>query len=93
MKRIVPEAAKDARGFTRWIRPTMRGYMMACCDCGLVHELQFRVGKVRNRWKDGRWNADLLPNRDYRVFMRGRRAQRYTDRQRAKRSAIEERGK
>ena len=26
-----------------WVRPNMDGYKMACCDCGLVHILQFRV--------------------------------------------------
>lgn len=27
----------------KWIRPVMHGYKMACCDCGLVHRLNFRV--------------------------------------------------
>lgn len=26
-----------------WIIPVMKGYRMACCDCGLVHELDFKV--------------------------------------------------
>ena len=26
-----------------WIRPVMKGYRMQCCDCGLVHILEFRV--------------------------------------------------
>lgn len=25
-----------------WIRPTPRGYRAACCDCGLVHVVDFR---------------------------------------------------
>lgn len=24
-----------------WLRPVKRGYRMMCCDCGLVHELDF----------------------------------------------------
>lgn len=28
-----------------WIQPIHRGYKMACCDCGLVHVLDFRVVK------------------------------------------------
>ncbi|HYF54675.1 MAG TPA: hypothetical protein VEA41_10490 [Salinarimonas sp.] len=28
-----------------WVQPTPRGYLMACCDCGLVHRLNFRVVK------------------------------------------------
>lgn len=30
-----------------WVQPIKRGYRMACCDCGLVHLMDFRV-------KDGR---------------------------------------
>ena len=26
-----------------WVRPVESGYKMACCDCGLVHNLDFRV--------------------------------------------------
>ncbi len=28
-----------------WIQPAPKGYRMACCDCGLVHSLDFRVIK------------------------------------------------
>lgn len=27
----------------QWIAPKRRGYRLACCDCGLVHELEFRL--------------------------------------------------
>lgn len=26
-----------------WIFPIMDGYKMCCCDCGLVHRMEFRV--------------------------------------------------
>jgi len=26
-----------------WVQPVKRGYKMACCDCGLVHRINFRV--------------------------------------------------
>lgn len=26
-----------------WIRPVKRGYRTACCDCHLVHRLNFRL--------------------------------------------------
>lgn len=35
------EANED--GWTDWVRPVVEGYNMACCDCGLVHTLQFRT--------------------------------------------------
>ena len=25
-----------------WVRPVKRGYKMMCCDCGLVHVLDFK---------------------------------------------------
>jgi hypothetical protein len=27
----------------QWVRPQHEGFRLACCDCGLVHELNFRV--------------------------------------------------
>lgn len=30
-----------------WVQPILRGYSMVCCDCGLVHTINFRI-------KDGR---------------------------------------
>lgn len=26
-----------------WVQPVRRGYKLSCCDCGLVHRLDFRV--------------------------------------------------
>lgn len=26
-----------------WVRPVMKNYLMKCCDCGLVHRLDFKV--------------------------------------------------
>lgn len=86
LRRIQPEPGKGPRGFSRWIRPIMQSYMMACCDCGLVHEMQFHVLKVGKRWRDGRWNGDLLPRRTYRVMFRARRASAYTRKERHNRS-------
>lgn len=28
-----------------WVQPTRNGYKLACCDCGLVHRLDFHVVK------------------------------------------------
>ena len=27
----------------KWERPIHRGYLLACCDCGLTHRYDFRV--------------------------------------------------
>lgn len=26
-----------------WVQPRKKGYKMMCCDCGLVHVLNFRI--------------------------------------------------
>jgi hypothetical protein len=31
------------------VQPVRRGYRMACCDCGLIHELDFFVVKYGKR--------------------------------------------
>ena len=28
-----------------WVQPVRNGYLMKCCDCGLVHKMDFRVQK------------------------------------------------
>ena len=61
-KRLKP--AKDGE----WIQPQMRGYLMGCCDCGLVHRLNFRVAKTV---KNGKTVVDH-------VQFQAERAPRYT---------------
>jgi len=31
-----------------WVQPIPKGYKMACCDCGLVHTMNFKVIKYGN---------------------------------------------
>lgn len=32
-----------------WVRPKRRGYKMMCCDCGLIHRLDFRLVREGRR--------------------------------------------
>ena len=34
-----------------WIQPIEEGYKMACCDCGKVHKIDFRVVKGRAHFR------------------------------------------
>ncbi len=39
-------------GWSEWVMPIPKGYLMKCCDCGLSHRLNFRLvpygkGKVK----------------------------------------------
>lgn len=39
-----------------WVQPVRQGYKMACCDCGLVHNLDFRIHKGRVQFRAFRNN-------------------------------------
>lgn len=43
MAKYRQEVAIHPDGWSRWVYPEMDGYKMSCCDCGLVHQMQFRV--------------------------------------------------
>jgi hypothetical protein len=34
-----------------WIQPVPEGYKIACCDCGLVHNMDFRIYKGRIQFR------------------------------------------
>lgn len=51
---VLHTAGED--GFSEWVTPAQDSYLMKCCDCGLVHEMQSRVAKFRPR-----------PSEEYRV--------------------------
>jgi len=71
-----PLAGKN--GWTDWQKPVMRGYRLGCCDCGLVHDFDFRVVWIRKRHRDAGKEVDVLPSRYYQVEFRVRRNQRST---------------
>lgn len=33
----------DDEGWSEWVQPRHERYLLKCCDCGLVHEMQFRA--------------------------------------------------
>ena len=37
----------DDDGWTDWVCPKPQGYLMQCCDCGLIHEVDSRVAKYQ----------------------------------------------
>ncbi len=69
-KRFRQETQLTRRGFSHWVQPQMRKYLVCCCDCNLVHEMQFRVVGARK----------------LRVQFRARRAEGYTKRERKRRA-------
>lgn len=41
-----PKVGED--GWCEWIYPRMDDYRLACCDCGLVHEMQLKIVHVKH---------------------------------------------
>jgi hypothetical protein len=39
-----------------WVQPVEEGYKMACCDCGLVHKMDFRIHEGRVQFRAFRDN-------------------------------------
>jgi hypothetical protein len=55
-----------------WIKPVMSGYKMKCCDCGLVHEIDFRVLEMLEEHPDGSRTVSTVES-GYEVEIRARR--------------------
>ena len=49
MTKIKIEKQKHPKGWTRWCYPIMDDYKLVCCDCGLVHDMEFRVTQDYDR--------------------------------------------
>lgn len=39
-----------------WVQPIRRGYKQSCCDCGLVHKMDFRIYRGRAQFRAYRDN-------------------------------------
>lgn len=65
-------------GWSQWRWPVLRGYRMTCCHCGLVHDIEVDIHKVRRVSRDGRrFESSDRPVRGYRIrwrFKENRRA-------------------
>lgn len=68
--------------WSRWVQPVMRKYLMACCDCGLVHEMQFQALQQLSE-PNAKGELDAKRIRKGRVSFRVRRAPGHTKKIRA----------
>lgn len=69
-------------GWSDYQAPIPHKYKMACCDCGLVHDMEFLVIRVKKNSKTGRFVFDDVKTGvskgSYRVLLRARRNKRAT---------------
>lgn len=62
-----------------WVTPT-RQHRMACCDCGLVHDMTFRIVRIErlNGRKYGKLAIQFKPSRNERATAGRRRSAKLT---------------
>jgi len=60
------------------VLPIMDGYKMKCCDCGLVHTINFRAIKIGKRFEDGSFTYKELDSEKYGVEITAWRNNRAT---------------
>ena len=63
---LLSEATAETEDFEsisdgEWVQPVRRGYRMKCCDCGLVHRLDFKLVKYGNGKSKIRFRAFREP--------------------------------
>lgn len=75
--RVIPDTFEqhtpDADGWAQWTAPVHDSYLIKCCDCGLVHEMQFQVVPLLRHLNAEEWEAGE-PSEQHRVLFRARRA-------------------
>lgn len=65
-------------GWSDWFYPDMGGYEMACCDCHLVHQVEFIVVERTEVKRDGHFVPKTVRSRKLQVGMRVGRNNRAT---------------
>lgn len=75
----IPRLKENETGFTLPINPDPNGYKFACCDCGLIHDILFRVIKVTKQHPNGTFDYHEMPlNGPFQVQFKARRNNRST---------------
>jgi hypothetical protein len=74
----------DVIGYGEWIRPRMRDFREQCCDCGLIHRLDFRIvdegkgARAPKRRSRPRLHIEIRTRRDDRATSAARRMFKFT---------------
>jgi hypothetical protein len=81
---FIKHEVKNANDWSEWVCPDPRGYLMKCCDCGLVHEAEF--GVVRYKSETEREDCDIVDDPNLQAVFRMRRSEEWTPEDTAHRS-------
>jgi len=74
MSNVIPQdfikhEVENEGDWSEWVNPNLEQYFMKCCDCGLVHEMQFKVVK----YSEGD-ECEFVADVDLQAVFRARRA-------------------
>lgn len=65
-------------GWSDWEYPNMEKYKMQCCDCGLVHDIEFQAIRITKQNEDGSFQFEELPKDQFCVRLKAKRNNRST---------------
>lgn len=77
MAKFRVETAVEGK-WSREVHPAMSGYRMACCDCDLVHDMEFHIERVIRRHPDGSYDSEKTGDKDLIVVFKVARNNRST---------------
>jgi hypothetical protein len=65
-------------GWSDWFYPQMDKYEMACCDCCLVHDIEFQIVERTENKRSGEFMPKAVRGKKFQVGMRVARNNRAT---------------
>jgi len=66
---FIKHEVENEGDWSEWVNPKPEKYFMKCCDCGLVHEMQFKVAK----YSEGD-ECEFIADTNLQAVFRARRA-------------------
>jgi hypothetical protein len=73
---FIKHEVENADDWSEWVCPDPKGYLMKCCDCGLVHEAEF--GVVRYKSETEREDCDRVDDPNLQAVFRMRRSEQWS---------------
>ena len=73
---FVTHTVEQPDDWSEWVCPDPKGYLMKCCDCGLVHEAEF--GVVRYKSETEREDCDMVDDPNLQAVFRMRRSEKWS---------------
>jgi len=72
---FIKHEVENADDWSEWVCPDPKGYLMKCCDCGLVHEAEFRI--VCYKSETEREDCDIVDDPNLQAVFRMRRSEQW----------------